>query len=50
MVSLISIEISELGFLQLFEGSLQLTRVILSFKGLLFVVIIPKKPKSASLV
>jgi hypothetical protein len=48
-VSLISAENSELGFLQLFEGDIQLTSVIISFKGLFLEVISPTKPISSSL-
>jgi hypothetical protein len=35
--------------LQLIEGALQLTSVLLSFKGLLLAVISPTQPKVASL-
>jgi hypothetical protein len=46
---LISIEISVLGFLQLIEGALHLTSLLLYFKGLLLVVISPTKHKITSL-
>jgi hypothetical protein len=48
-VSLIFVEISKLGFLQLIKGALQLTSVLLYLKGLLLEVIRPTKPKSSSL-
>jgi hypothetical protein len=48
-VSLNSEEISELGFPQLIERDIQLTNVLLYFKGLLLEFISPTKPKSASL-
>jgi hypothetical protein len=48
-VSLISAEISVLGFMKLIEGSLQLTTIFLSLKDLFFAVISPTKPKISSL-